>query len=187
MPSRVSQLETSYHGELPICLHLSIATWVFPCQFFPYTIPKNPKPLDSGTSMNFRVRKLLFPYERSKQLPSTLPPHLPSCYHQTSLCSKNNASLVPGKPTWCTEMLCNTKWLFPSTTQQWKCLSDKLHVMLASTCSGWLQSPPLCLLKWGQQPPLQSMFGTCSCLFWAWNRNHVFMIFVNLDFLHLVL
>lgn len=39
--------------------------------------------------------------------------------------------------------------------------------------------PIVFLSIWSKPPLLQPTFGTCSCLSWVWNINHVFMIFVN--------
>lgn len=101
MPSRVNQLE-----KLPrvTCLHLHVclSPQGFPCQFLTYSISKEPKLLDSGTTMNFRVTGHLFPCEGSsflRQLLTLMPiaqVYLTHCLHLhiTALFLPTNPTLV---------------------------------------------------------------------------------------------
>lgn len=99
------------------CLNLSMPV---PSMFhFQRTV----RPPDSGTGMNFSqktcflVKKLPLQYHFSAHSPDLLTPclhlHISALSATKPYCPSNNASLVPGKPTWCAKMLCNTKWLLP--------------------------------------------------------------------------
>jgi len=135
------------YRHISLSLHES-----FPCQFFTYSISKELLTLGQLHYCKFRVRKLLFPCEESSFLkqchfsahcPGLLTPclhctWLPSFDQQIPLDDSNNAPLVPGKPTWCTKMLCNTKWLLPLVLlKSGNSSKNKFHLMLTSMYSGY--------------------------------------------------
>lgn len=94
---------------------MSTPSSFFPCQFLTSPISKNPKLLDSGTTLEFKeIRKHLLQREGSFSAVLLQGPPAQAYSHLASTCTllpliplyySNNASLVPGKPTWCTKML----------------------------------------------------------------------------------
>lgn len=165
-----------------------------------WTVSKELLILGQWHYCEFRVRKPLFPCEESSFLkqchfsahcPGLLTPclhctWLPSFHQQIPLDDSNNAPLVPGKPTWCTKMLCNTKWLLPLVLLK-SGNSSKIsftlcwHQCTVATVSFFF----FFLLIWSKPPVTIHVWGLVP-VSGVWNINYVFMIFVNLDFLHLV-
>lgn len=139
-------------GNLSLFPHPSEPTWVFsmPVPFI-FHFQRTPNswtvalPWLLGSENISLGRKLpqavsLVPTAQAcLHLASTCTP-LPSFYQQIPLYYSNNAPLVPGKPTWCTKMLCNTKWLLPLVLLK-NGNSSKISFLLCSHQVQWLQFP----------------------------------------------
>lgn len=137
-------------------LSLSTSFWaymsLFHCQFLTYSISKElptlgtvALPWVSGqrTSISSWRKQLPQAVSLSTRCPGwlTLPPpayHCPLSPKRSHSIIATMPPLVPGKPTWCSKMLCNTKWLLPLLLLN-SGNSSKItfHLMLASVYSGY--------------------------------------------------